>query len=516
MRAIRCAGWLAIAGFILLVARFWHPVFAFTALIQLDAHNQAIGLPQLRENPVYVYRNTGPYDGLIYAQMAYDPSLRDPALRRAIDNLTYRGRRILVPALAWAAAGGRAARIAPIYALLNPIAWLLLAALLWRVIPVSDARSFVAWGGILFSAGALACVRLALTDLIAAGLLLAGVWSCERGRGRAGVVVAGLGGLSRETALIGVGGLWDRPWASRRNFLRSIGAALPLLLWMGYIRWRVGPGDPGFGNFSWPAAGFLEKWAASWRALGTQGDKALAITTLLSVAALTVQVAWFFLRAAPCDRWWRMGAPYIVLLLFLGRAVWEDFPGAAFRTLLPLTIAFNVLAARRRAPWAWLILGNLTVGSGLIALRDVPFDPGEVGRVRAGPAACEVRTGPGWYGAEKTLRHHWTWSSGHAATVDFQTWPAGHALLHCSAQLRSLAPRQVTISEGDRLLWRGAVGLQKSPAIFDVEVRKGRAEIVLHTAEPPVLEGSGNDARQLAFALYDLKVSFVDAPTPSH
>ena len=30
---------------------------------------------------------------------------------------------------------------------------------------------------------------------------------------------------------------------------------LPLLLWILYIRWKVGPADQGFGNFTWPVVG---------------------------------------------------------------------------------------------------------------------------------------------------------------------------------------------------------------------------------------------------------------------
>lgn len=568
MKAIRCAGCLAVAGFLALVARFWHPVFGFTALLQLDAQNAQIAVSGLRDYPVYVYRNTGPYDGLIYAQIACDPSLRDPALRKSVDNLTYRGRRILLPALAWLLAAGRPAAIARIYSWLNVAAWLALAAWLWRAIPVIDARAFAAWFGILFSAGALACVRLSLTDFIAAGLLAAGVWCAELARPRSATLLTALSGLTRETALLGLPGIWngdrlypkDRPDGDRlypegadgdrlrlagakgavdgdrlcparakgdrlyrdgdrlllSAVMRTLGAVGPLAAWICYVRWRVGPGDQGFGNFAVPGAGFLGKWVESWRALSTQGDKVLAATTLLAVLGLTVQAAWLVLKANPGERWWRMGAPYLILMLFLGRAVWEDFPGAAFRTLLPLTIAFNVLAARRRAPWFWLILGNLTVGSGLVALRDAPFDPQEVGGARAGAAACEVRTGTGWYGAEKLSRHRWAWSGGAPSWLDFQTWQSPSAELHCAAQLRSLIPRTVEVREGDRLLWRGEVGVKKSRVEFDVQAWDGRARIVFSTPEPPVLEGAGAGARRLAFALYDLKVSFVHASAGPH
>jgi hypothetical protein len=54
-----------------------------------------------------------------------------------------------------------------------------------------------------------------------------------------------------------------------------------------------------------------------------------------------------------------------VMMLCLGTAVWEGFPGAATRVLLPLNLAFNLLAHRVRAGLGWLLAGNLTVFAGL-------------------------------------------------------------------------------------------------------------------------------------------------------
>ncbi len=64
-------------------------------------------LPVLRKAPIYIYHDTGGYDGLYYAQLAASPALRNPALPKAIDNLGYRARRILLSWIAWAAARRR-------------------------------------------------------------------------------------------------------------------------------------------------------------------------------------------------------------------------------------------------------------------------------------------------------------------------------------------------------------------------------------------------------------------------
>ena len=162
---LRCAAVAAVVLFLVLVARFWHPVYGLTALIQLDAPNDNLKIDAFREHPVYVHRDTGGYDGLYYAQIAYDPLLRSVELAPAIDNLSYRARRILPPAVAWLLAAGQPAAIVHVYSFLNVAAWLALAALLWRILAVADFRGGLAWAGVLFSCGALSSVRLALTDL---------------------------------------------------------------------------------------------------------------------------------------------------------------------------------------------------------------------------------------------------------------------------------------------------------------------------------------------------------------
>ena len=58
--------------------------------------------------------------------------------------------------------------------------------------------------------------------------------------------------------------------------------------------------------------------------------------------------------------WWRIGAAYSFLLLFLGTWVWSGY-WAVCRAVLPMTITFNLLLPVNRAFWPLWILGNLTV-----------------------------------------------------------------------------------------------------------------------------------------------------------
>ncbi len=133
---VRAAGLAAVLLFLWLVARFWHPVYGFTRFLQLDSSNDNIKIEAFRAMPVFVDRESGGYDGLFYAQIAYHPSLTAAELARAVDSIPYRARRILAPLLAWGIALGNPAWIVHVYSLLNVAAWLLLGAWLWSLLRV--------------------------------------------------------------------------------------------------------------------------------------------------------------------------------------------------------------------------------------------------------------------------------------------------------------------------------------------------------------------------------------------
>jgi hypothetical protein len=516
------AGWAAVALFAILVLRFWHPVYGFTRFLQLDAADEATAIAGLRGQPVYVYRNTGGYDGQYYAQIAYHPLLNAPELKTAVDNLNYRARRILPPAIAWVLAGGRGSQIARVYAWLNVACWLALAVLCWRILPVRDAKSFVAWVGILFSAGALTSVRFALTDLIAATLTVSAMGGARRQGARGGERAGwgqpapplALAALCRETALLALPGMWTKPWWARKNLIATAVAVIPLSLWLAYIRLRLGPGDPGLNNFTWPLLGWANKWLASIQAVGGPVDFALTASTLLAVAGLTVQAIYLLAHPRTDEPWWRVGIAYLVLLTVLGHAVWENFPGAAFRVVLPLTIGCNLLMARNRAGWGWLLAANLGVAAGLVALAQVPDDPQELSAASAHGKWAVVREGSGWFGAEHTARHRWAWAGG-PATLSIEGWPRAKGVVHCALELRSVQARRLAIRQGDRLCWSGTVGPVKTAAAWDIDLEDGHALLQLASDGPAVRESADIRSRALAFAVYDLKVSFPDAGSAS-
>jgi hypothetical protein len=509
---VRLAAILLVGGFLLLVARFRDPVYGFTRFLQLDASNDAIKLEALRSHPVYVYRDTGGYDGLFYVQIAHDPSISDPQLRVAMTDLSYRARRILLPAAAWLLAAGQAGWIAPVYAALNPIVWLAFAWLLWRLLAVDRGGALLAWAGVLFSAGVLASVRFALTDLPALLLVALGLSAVERNRARYGSGWLAAAALSRETSLLALGGALSRPWFSRRNLGLALLAAGPLALWLVYLRWRLGPASAGWANFSAPLSGLIGKAGSAFTAVAHPGpgEALTAWASLAALLALAAQVLFLLRHRRREDVWWRAGLGYAILLLCLGPAVWAGFPGAATRVLLPLTLAFNVLAVRTRAGVVWLVVGNLTVLSGLLMLRDVHHDIHELATDRVRGVAIVARTNDGWYGVERSAHHTWAWSRGQGG-LSFESWPRENRDLRVDFSLRSLRPVTVTVAQGGTVRWRGHVGPALSPATAVVAVGPGAPPLRLFTDDPPATEAPEAGARTLAFAIYDLRPSLPES-----
>jgi hypothetical protein len=174
------AGVALVAAFAVLAGRFWHPHYGFTRFLQIDEADHRAGVAALRAHPVFTYPGFNGYDGAAYVQLAFHPLLdAGTAAGASTACPTAPGASSAAP---WpgASPAGDPARIASTYAALNLAVWLAFAGLLWRVLRVADARSWVAWAGVVFSAGALHSVRLALTDLLAATLATAALFAAER------------------------------------------------------------------------------------------------------------------------------------------------------------------------------------------------------------------------------------------------------------------------------------------------------------------------------------------------
>lgn len=373
MRSWRALALLSCALFLALVARFYHPGLGFSALIVLSEQHAPRRIPAIRAIPHYQYRGDMEYDGAQYVQLAMDPLLRDPAIDSALDAPAYRARRILFAWTAYALGLGRPVWVLQAYALQNVIAWLALAWLVTRWFPLTSARQFALWFASMFTHGLLASVRLSVLDGPSLLLLALAVAAAEQGRGWVTAILTGIAGLGRETNLLGAAALpRPRGW---RGWLRAAAAivvvVLPLLVWQDYV-WSIYRGTSateGSGMIAAPFASYLGEWRDTLRGVD-RGDLFMAGRQLLVLVALTVQatyLAWTRRWTAP---WWRLAAAYAVLMFVVHASVWEGYPGAITRVVLPLKLGFNVLLAQdaSRRFWTWFSLGNLDLAMSLDAL----------------------------------------------------------------------------------------------------------------------------------------------------
>ncbi len=496
-----------LAGFVWLAGRHWHPHYGFTRFLQMDAVSAATTLPELRAAPIFTHESG--YDGHYYAQLAARPAANDPALAGAIDNVGYRARRILLSWLAWVAGGGDPVAAVRAFAWLNLGLWAALAALLWRIFPCQGWRETLAWAGMLFSAGVLHSVRLALTDLLALVLVAGAAVLAGRERRGFAATLLGLGALARETAWLGAVALLPRDRGTPAVWRRTAGwlvlIAAPLAVWLVYLRSVLGPTEPGLGNFTLPLAGWVAKWGEVFHGLRTEPDRALALGSLLAHVALTAQAAYLLRRPELSNRWWRLGAVYGGLMLLLGTAVWQGHPGAATRVLLPLALAFNVLAVTARASAGWLVAGNLSVLSGVLALWVVPQTTHELAAGRLDGGSYVVHTDSRWHPVERGRTRAWAWGATDGV-LEFDLQPQADGEHRVRLAVLGLTRRPLEIRQDGRVLWRGEIGekLQwiELPAMA---VIRGRAELELHSPVPAGRENADAGGRALGFAVYGVR-----------
>ena len=515
---VRTACLVCVGIFLWAVAQFYSPVTGFSSLISIgDAMNER-QVAALRQVPHHVYEESAGYDGAYYVQLALSPSLTNPELAKAIDNLPYRARRILFCWVAWALGLGQPEWIVQAHALLNVIAWLGLAWMLTWWFPPTGWENFLRWFGVMFSSGVCMSVRNSLVDAPSLLLIaLALAWH-ERGRRVSATAVLALAGLGRETSLLAVTGLAGgnprefKTWG--RLAIAAVIVAMPLVAWIGYVRWRVGPADdPGLGNFTVPLSGFAEKWGDTLGGVVGSALSATTATTFAAVLALTVQFLFFVLRWRPDETWWRVGATYAALMVFLATPVWEGFPGASTRVLLPMMLAFNVTVPRGRRWLPLLIAGNLSVCSAYMEFtppREFFHLRGERQTLRALPVE---RTGA-WHGVEYAAATEWRWSEGESG-LRFHNDTGRPLTLTFNGQVASAHDeRRVRIFVGSvmAMVWSEAISSAPEQIHFGIVLPPGVTDLVFKSDLPghPV----GADVRRLAFKVSNLEI--VAKPAPDH
>lgn len=514
-----------VALFLCICAQFYLPGKGFTYLVMFGGKESARYIPALKQTNHYEQEDSNGYDAQYYAQIAMRPWLSNRALRAAVDSLPYRARRILFCWTAYGLAWGDQARALHIYAVQNIASWLLLAALLLRWFPATSWGNFFRWFGVLFSFGLCFSVRGSLVDgpsllLIAAGMALA-----ESGRTWWAAAVLGVAGLGKETNVIAGAAFAPANPRSGNDWRRAIGQGLlvilPLAVWLLVLKlWLGSGGEVGARNFAWPFAAYLNKWVEIAAVFKTDDAGSIGLWSALIMVALTAQCLFFVLRPRWQDPWWRVGAGYAALMVVLGDAVWEGYPGAAARVLLPMALAFNILVPRGRGWWVLLLLGNLT----MFFSSDTLKPPGQESFVLSGPRALRIAEPGGktveavfsekeWYQPERSRFDYWRWSRGPAEVVLRNPHPFA-VMVDVTFDLKSNDERRVIVKQGDRVLWSGGtVHTLRSVAVPGVRLEPGDTAWKIETDKEPAYPSNG-DQRKVAFSLRSMELRIVGRATP--
>lgn len=508
-----------VAVFAWATAFFYLPGQGFTFLIRFGAKEHQNYLPELKAVNHYEVPNGIGYDSQYYAQIALRPHPGDPRLIGAVDLLRYRARRILFPAVAWLLGRGNPSRVLNAYALENVVCWFLLAALLLRWFPPVSWGNCVRWAAVLFSYGLIFSVARSLLEGPSLLLTSVGMALVESGRPWLAAAVLGVSGLGKETNILCAAGMRlpaERKWRAWAPWLaRLVLVLLPLAAWMLYLRHLLGRGndigDPH--NFARPFAALAEKLQLTVGQLMAEGYPSVAKFDLLVLAGLLAQFFFFAFRRRWNDPWWRLGASYAVLMVFLGDAVWENYPCAAARVLLPMTLAFNILVPRGRWWPLLLVIGNL----GVLASADIYKPPGKESFVVEGPS--ELRINPRdrnvvqavfdarrWWAPERSRWEYWRWSLGDA-TVTIHNPQPFTIVAGVTFRLRSADARAAIVVEGGKVLWQSMLqsGEVRRVSLGDIDLPPGDTVLLFKSDRAASYPGNG-DLRRLCYSLRDLEI----------
>lgn len=516
--------WLALAvavgAFALICAQFYLPGKGFTYLVMFGEKQHDSYLPELRALDHYEADDSPGYDAQYYAQIAMHPQLSDPALRDAVDSLSYRARRILFCWTAYALALGNPERALNIYAIQNIVCWFVLAALLLRWFPPTDWSNVFRWFGVMFSFGLCFSVRASLVDGPSLLMIAAAVALAEKGRSWWSAGLLGIAGLGKETNIL-AGIALAEPRAGI-SIWRALGrwiafaliVVLPLAAWLACLHFWIKDGvSAGARNFALPLTAYFRKWQDTVAMLRSEGMGSIAQWSVLMLITLTVQALFFIARPRWREAWWRVGATYTGLMIFLGDAVWEGYPGAASRVLLPMGLAFNILVPRGKAWWVVLLLGNLT----LAFTADTLKPPARVSYEVDGPRQLRVEPSNGqsvsahfddkeWFLPERSRLDYWRWSRGSASVTLHNPHP--YALrVDVHFGLKSADDRSITVRAGNETLWQVLSDhTLRERTIENYTLPPGDTVWRFVTDREPQYPATG-DPRKVAFSLRNLAIS---------
>jgi hypothetical protein len=356
----------AIAFVLVLFATRWDATTGLTSPMRFGENFAERRLPELKPLPLATARGDG-YDGQFYAQIAVQPKVTDPALVVALDKPSYRPRRILMPVLAHVVGAGDPWIVLQVYALLNPLAWIWLAVVFWRLMPIGNWKATAAWLGVMLGTGTLDSINLALTDLPAALLVALAAEAVERGKALRGALWFLAAGLVREVSVVSALLVRATPATERwRTFWLRAACTGPVIAWCAWLAWRL-PGPVGHeGNINWPGFALMRQFWLNGQAIAAGDWNPLRIFGVLGAPALAAQSV-FVLRSwreFGVNPWVAAGVPFAVLFWLIGADPWIDYRAVA-RDVLPMTFVFNLLWVRQVSAHPLWLLANVSVIDGI-------------------------------------------------------------------------------------------------------------------------------------------------------
>jgi hypothetical protein len=322
---------------------------------------------------VYVFPNSGGYDGQCYHEVAHDPLYRGD-IGRAVPWPAFRYSRILVPGMAYLLAGGHAEWIDWSYFFCQ---WIFLGLGAWWLAKLLERRGIAPLWAALYVATPVAIVSLdrMLVDLALTSLALGFAFYLEREEDRPWplYLVLAAAMLCRETGYLLLAAYGARLWVQRRWHRMALfaTAAVPGVAWLVWIRIAL-PHSSEFSPMAFvPFRGFV---AALTEVRHLPFPLAIVIVahTLWAAQIAAVLIAiWHGLR-----RWQDRGADALanacrliaVYAICLPPGVYDD-PVAGPRILAPLLL-FQFLDGTKRGrlplllstPRAWMEMGVKLLG----------------------------------------------------------------------------------------------------------------------------------------------------------
>jgi hypothetical protein len=353
---------------VVFVVRHYHAGQGLTQLVLFGSDTMRTELPEIKALNPMIESSPG-YDGQHYATLAMDPTFRRPDLVTACPQIHYRAQRYLPIVLAYLLGFGQPKAIVTMYVLENVASWFGLMALLVAYFRGRTPRQYLCLAACLLTTGSLICIARSLGDLMGSTLALASVLV----DGLAAASLLALAVLCKPTFVLALARyLWPLP-ANRREFATR--AALiavtlaPVVVLFVYLWCVLGPLSGGRNNWGLPLVAWTHKEIADVTKLLTQPFELHAwgvtesewrIFEILVPLALLIQVSHLAIwRDARSALWW-LGVVFGLLFFVLGPSVTAEEIASA-RSLLPLTLVFNLRLAVQRGPvfWFYFLAGNL-------------------------------------------------------------------------------------------------------------------------------------------------------------